>query len=58
MFVGFRLIIKKYDFLGNGMLVSLKLKRPSIFIAENLRERKNKAEFAEKLREKETELFF
>ena len=34
------------------MLASLKLKRPSIFIAENLREGKDKAEVAEQLRER------
>ena len=35
------------------MLASLELKRPSIFIAENLREGKDKAEVAEQLRERE-----
>lgn len=37
---------------GNGMLTSLKLKRPSIFISESLREGKGKAEFAEQLKER------
>ena len=35
------------------MLASLKLKTPNIFMSESLREGKDKAEFAEQLRERE-----
>ena len=45
-------IITKYHSLGNGMLASLKLKRPSIFISESLREGQDKAKFAEQLKER------